>query len=174
MAATLEALRPSHVFALLGTTRARAREEARATGRETSYETVDYGLTMLLYTAIGAARPRFVYLSSAGVPDREPGNAYLRARYRVERALREGDLPFTIARPSIITGPDRDDPRPAERAGAVVIDGALAVVGALGGRRLRARYRSTTNTQLAAALIRVALDPACEGVTVESEDLRSA
>src|SRR5690606_39764381 len=58
------------------------------TGRETSYETVDYGLTMLLYTAIGAARPRFVYLSSAGVPDREPGNAYLRARYRVERALR--------------------------------------------------------------------------------------
>src|SRR5690606_6370677 len=114
MAAMLHERRPSHVFALLGTTKARAREETRATGREASYESVDYGLTMLLHRALGELRPRFVYLSSAGVPDREPRNAYLRARFRVERALREGAVPFTIARPSIITGPDRDDARPGE------------------------------------------------------------
>ena len=176
MTAALRAWRPTHVFALLGTTRARSRTEQRETGRETSYETVDYGLTMLLYRALdealGAVRPRFVYLSSAGLSDREPSNAYLRARYRVEQALRAGGLPFTIARPSIITGPDRDDPRPGERAGAVVLDGALALVGALGGKKLRDRYRSTSNTELAAALIRIALDPDCEGATVASEGLR--
>jgi nucleoside-diphosphate-sugar epimerase len=174
MAATLHERPPSHVFALLGTTKARAREESRATGRDASYESVDFGLTTLLHRALGELRPRFVYLSSAGVPDHEPRNAYLRARYRVERALHEGTVPFTIARPSIITGPDRDDARPGERAGARIIDGALGLVGALGGRKLRDRYRSTSNTQLAAALIRIALDPACEGAVVESEDLREA
>ena len=34
MRATMEAKRPTHVFALLGTTRARAREEKRVTGKE--------------------------------------------------------------------------------------------------------------------------------------------
>ncbi|MCA9622750.1 MAG: hypothetical protein KC731_27210 [Myxococcales bacterium] len=118
-------------------------------------------------------KPRFVYLSSAGVPAREPRRgSYLWARFAVEQALREGDVPYTIARPSIITGPDRDDARPGERAAAVVVDGTLGLLEVLGGKRLAARYRSTTNEVLAGALLRLALDPAASGTTVESEGLR--
>ena len=53
MQATLAAVRPAMVFALLGTTRARARHARRQRGR-VGYETVDYGLTMLLYAAAAA------------------------------------------------------------------------------------------------------------------------
>lgn len=174
MCDTIAAHRPTHVFALLGTTRARAREEKRASGHEAGYDEVDYGLTMLLYRAVEAHSPssRFVYLSSAGLSDREPSNAYLRARHRVESALRGGSVPFTIARPSIISG-ERDEPRLGEKVGAAMASGALAFAGALGAKKLRERYRPTTNTELAAALLRLAFDPAQEGAIVESEDLRA-
>jgi nucleoside-diphosphate-sugar epimerase len=173
MAATLRRFRPDAVFALLGTTRARARR-ASGHGGDQGYEAVDFGLTMLLYRAAEAseARPRFVYLSAAGVGE-GGGNSYLRARARVERALREGSLPYTVARPSFITGPDRDEFRLGERLAARMTDGLLAVVGLMGGRRLRERYRSTSNVILADALVRLAVDPAAVGRVVESEGLRN-
>lgn len=167
---TLRALRPTLVLALLGTTRARARGEGK--GAIEGYETVDYGLTMMLLAAARAcgSRPRFVYLSAAGLrPDTR--NPYMRVRVRVEQALREGELPYTIARPSIITG-ERDEPRAGERLAAGVIDGALQLAGMLGASRLRDRYRSTTNDRLAEGLVRVALDPAFVGRVAEGEDLR--
>ncbi len=169
---TLAQLRPDAVFALLGTTRGRAARAAQA-GRDEGYEAVDYGLTMLLYQAAeGSGRaPRFVYLSSAGVRE-SGGNGYLQVRARVERALREGPLPWIAARPSFITGPDRDEVRPGERIGARVVDGLLAVVGVLGGGRWRARYRSTTNVALAQALVRLAFDEGGVNRVVESEALR--
>jgi nucleoside-diphosphate-sugar epimerase len=172
MGVTLAALRPDLVFALLGTTRARARR-ARSMGRGEGYEEVDYGLTMLLLDAAehSGSRPRFVYLSSSGVRE-GLGNPYLAVRARVERALREGTLPYTVARPSFITGPDRDEFRAGERIVSRFVDGALAVAALLGGRRLRERYRSTSNVLLAEALVRVALDPELVGKVVESEALR--
>ncbi len=171
--ATLAALQPDMVFALLGTTRARARAARQQQGAAADYEAVDFGLTMLLYQAAVAdgSRPRFIYLSSAGVR-REGGNAYLRARARVELALREGPLPWIAARPSFITGPDREEFRAGERIGAAVADGVLRAVGWLGGRRWRERYRSTSSSVLAAALVRLALDPAVVNTVVESEGLR--
>jgi uncharacterized protein YbjT (DUF2867 family) len=173
MAVTLTALRPDLVFALLGTTRSRTRRARRERGGEEGYEAVDYGLTMLLYHAAerGGSRPRFIYLSSLGVRE-TGGNAYLAARGRVERELRAGRLPYTVARPSFITGPDRDEFRLGERLAARVVDGALSVAGRFGLRRLRDRYRSTTNVVLAAALVRLALDPAMARRVVESEGLR--
>jgi hypothetical protein len=42
----------------------------------------------------------------------------------------------------------------------------------LGARGLAARWRSTTSGTLAAALVRLALDPAAEGRVVESDELR--
>ncbi|WP_428261924.1 NAD(P)H-binding protein [Haliangium sp.] len=172
MQARLGALVPSHVFALLGTTRKRGRMAARE-GREESYESVDYGLAKLLMDAAVAtgAGPRFVYLSSAGVSARASG-AYMQARWRAEEALRGCGLPYLIARPSFITGSDRDEDRPGERVGAAVSDGLLAVAGLLGARRLRARYRSTSNQVLARALVARALDATTEAVVLESEDLR--
>src|SRR5690242_8066469 len=64
---SLETLAPSAVFALLGTTRARAKRDPEA-----SYEKVDYGLTTMLLRATKRAAPRarFVYLSSYGVSEK--------------------------------------------------------------------------------------------------------
>lgn len=169
MRATLERLRPTLVFALLGTTRARGRHAPA--GVEESYETVDYGLSVLLLEAATPCAPRFVYLSSAGVGPRARGD-YLSARWRVEQAIRASGLSHVIARPSFITGPDRDETRVGERVGAAMSDAALSVVGALGGRRLRDRYRSTTNVVLARALVRLALDRDAGDGVFESEQLR--
>jgi len=172
MAATLARVKPTIVFALLGTTRRRARKAAER-GATESYASVDHGLTRLLLDAAvtSGAQPRFVYLSAAGVRE-GTRNAYLDARARVERALRASGLPFVIARPSFVTGPDRDEPRPLERSAAIVADAALGLAARLGARRLAARWRSITGTALADALVRLALDPAAEGRIVEADALR--
>lgn len=167
MTETLDEVRPDQLFALLGTTRARGKQSGD------SYDSVDYGLTMLLARAARAstANPRFVYLSAAGVGPHARGG-YYRARFRAESELRELGIAFTIARPSFITGPDRDDGRLGERVGAALSDAALSVAGVLGARRLRDRYQSTTNTELAAGLLRIAGDPKAIDAVVESEALR--
>jgi uncharacterized protein YbjT (DUF2867 family) len=174
--ARLRAAAPALVFALLGTTKARMRAVAKAGGdaAEQSYETVDYGLTSLLLEACREACPqaRFVYLSSLGVEDREPSNRYLHARWKLEQELRASGQPFTIARPSFITGPDRDERRLLEAVGASLFDGALGVARLLGGRRLRGRYASTDAGELAVGLVRAALDPGAKGATLHSEALR--
>lgn len=172
LAARLRALAPTLVFALLGTTRARGRRAARAGAVET-YETVDYGLTRRLLDAAVAsgARPRFVYLSAAGVRD-GTSNAYLAARARLERELRASGLPFTIARPSFVSGPDREERRPLERAGAIAADAVLAVAARLGAREAAARWRSLTGAELADGLVRRAFDPAAAGRVLDAADLR--
>jgi nucleoside-diphosphate-sugar epimerase len=171
IAQTLERLRPTIVFALLGTTRARARSEGMAA--QQAYARIDFGLTKWLIDGCAKIepRPRFVYLSAVGVRE-DATNAYVAARARCEAALRDSDVPWTIARPSFITGSDREESRPMERIAATVGDGVLAVAGLLGGAKLRERYRSTDASTLAKGLVRVALDPAFERRVAQSEDLR--
>ncbi len=174
LTATLRELAPSIVFALLGTTRKRAKRAAAA-GTDPaaeSYEAIDYGLTAMLRRACEASGqgPRFVYLSAIGVSE-STGNPYMKARARIERELREGSLPYVIARPSFILG-DRDESRPGEKVGAGFVDGALAALGALGARKLRDRYASIDAAQLARALVRLGLDPSAEDVVVETDALR--
>lgn len=175
MTETLRRLAPDVVFALVGTTRARM--DRLASGAVdyavASYEEIDYGLPALLLQACVAAeiRPRYVYLSSAGVG---PGRSseYLAVRARVEQELRDSTIPFTIARPSFITGPDREEERPLEQLGATFADGALSVASVFGFGSLKQRWGSTTATVLAGALVRLALDPDAAGAVVESQDLR--
>ena len=174
MRETLRHREVTHVFALLGTTRARARRVERAGGdpAKETYEAVDYGLTAVLRRAAegSGARPRFVYLSSMGVRD-GTRNAYLAARARLERELRAGSLPYTIVRPSFIVG-ERDEVRAGEAVGAALGDGLLALLGASGARRLRDRYRSIRAEDLAEALVRLALDPAAADRVVAADELR--
>jgi nucleoside-diphosphate-sugar epimerase len=174
LTAALRGCAATQVYGLLGTTRARARAAERSGAAPADYERVDVGLTLMLLAAAQAAgnRPRFVYLSATGVRGPADGNAYMRARGRVEAAVRSSGLPFTIARPSFITGGDRDESRPMERVGAAVTDATLGLVGLLGGSRVRDRYRSTTNTALAAALVRSAADPRALDRVLDSEELR--
>lgn len=172
MTATMAQLAPTHVFALLGTTRSRAKA-AEGRGERSDYEAVDWGLTVMLLEAIERAgvKSKFIYLSSAGAGPSARG-AYLEVRHRVESRLRASSVPWVSARPSIITGEDRDEERPLERVAAVLGDGALSLAGALGAKGLRDRYRSTTNVVLASALVRIALDPSKKNEVVESEALR--
>lgn len=171
MTNALSALQPTHVFSLLGTTRAR-RKEAAARGAVETYETVDFGLTAILIRAAVASgsSPRFVYLSSMGVGE-GASNAYLAARWRVESLLRESGLPFTIVRPSFITGPDRDEARPLERAGAAIANTVAGFARAVGARQLGGRLRSVTGAELADALVRHAFDRASENSLIRAEEL---
>jgi nucleoside-diphosphate-sugar epimerase len=159
MTATLGRLQPDLVFALLGTTRARVRRAEQ--GRGEGYESVDYGLTRLLLDAVVSAAPgsRFVYLSSLGVREGSR-NPYLAVRARLEGELRRSGLPHVIARPAFVTGPDREESRPAERIAAAVVDGGLALAGRLGGRGLQRRYASMDAATLARGLVRAAMQPA--------------
>lgn len=156
----LEELRPSLVFALLGTTSARAREEAGA-----SYETVDYALTHMLMqaTRAAAADALFVYVSAMGARE-DTRNEYLRVRGRIERELRESGLRHHVIRPAFISGDDREESRPTERRAARMIDGMLGVARILGARGLYDRYATLSGNELARGMVRLAL-AGQEGVT---------
>jgi len=170
-AATFQRRPPRLVFALLGTTRKRMAREGG------DYQSIDFGLTRLAIEAAAAtelARKyidfRFVYLSSIGV-DPDTRNPYLKARADAEACLKSSGLPHTIARPSIILG-DRDETRPGEAIAGAVARAALGLLGALGARRLRDTYTSTTAPVLAEALVRLSLNPAWAGKVAEGADLR--
>jgi len=174
MAETMARIKPGYVFALLGTTRARARQVARK-GRDPgteSYQAVDYGLTAMLVMAAraGGSSPCFVYLSAAGVKDNSR-LAYYAARAKAEALLRESGLRYVIARPGIITGPGRDEFRLAERLAGILVDGILTVPAILGAKKLKARYGSITNTELAHSLVRLARDQAAADKIFESAAL---
>ncbi len=172
MHATLDRIRPTHIFALLGTTRARARRSANADERARPYETVDYGLTALLIRAAVASEvaPRFVYLSSMGA-DARSRNAYIQVRGRIEHELRDSGLRYLVARPSFITGPDRPERRRLERIAARAVNVAVRLLGVVRMGRLGARARSIDATTLADSMIDLALDPATENRVVERDEL---
>ena len=174
MTARFADLEPDLVFALLGTTRSRQVRERRqgVSVEANSYERVDYGLTVMLLEAMcaSAAEARFVYLSSAGAGGGR--SAYLQARQRVEQKLAESSAAWTVARPSFITGPDREEGRPMERLGAAMTDCTVALAGLFGAHRVRERYRSASADELAAALLHWARSPEGARRILESEELR--
>lgn len=168
--ALVQSTTPTLVFGLLGITRASAKREAKRTGDDApTYMSVDFGLTAMAINATAAHAPaaRFVYLSSIGTSASASG-AYLEARWRTEQHLRASGLAHTIVRPSIIAG-DRDETRLGEEVAATVGAGVLGVLGALGARRLKARYSPRTNEELAAGMVRAALYPPSEHHVLESE-----
>jgi uncharacterized protein YbjT (DUF2867 family) len=113
---------------------------------------------LLLEAARTAAQPpRFIYLSSIGADPAARGS-YLKVRGEAEAAIRDSGLSYLIARPSFVTGADREEGRPGERIAAALTDGAVAAMGLLGARGLRARYRSMTGAELAAGLVARGVD----------------
>jgi uncharacterized protein YbjT (DUF2867 family) len=171
--AALAAHKPELVFSCIGVTRASAKRDQIGDGANI-YQEVDVRLNGMLLDAVTAAglTPRFVYLSSVGASE-SARSKYLASRANAEAAVTASGLPYTIARPSFISGPGRDAGRPGERAAAAVGDGLLAVAGVLGARRLRDRYRSIDNVELARALIAAALDPACAGQVLAGDRLQA-
>jgi uncharacterized protein YbjT (DUF2867 family) len=170
---TLRTTQPRVIFGLLGTTRHKAKTE----GIEGAiYEKIDYGLTaMLMRAAIAAGgHPRFVYLSALGVGQRPPRGAYMRARWQIERELADSPLPWVVARPTFISGTDREESRPGERVGTVVVDGLLKAFGAIGAGKLARRFQSQTGAELAQSMVRLAYDPAAANRVFEGAALHDA
>jgi NADH dehydrogenase len=62
------------------------------------------GTQRVVTAAIEAGVRRFVHLSVLGVVD-DPRLAYLRSRWRGERAVRESSLDWVVLRPSLLFGP---------------------------------------------------------------------
>ncbi len=168
--AALTAKRPTHVFCTIGTTRKSARVEGIG---DAIYDKVDFGLTRLLLEACTTLEhpPRFVYVSSQGTSAKAPG-AYLRARWRAEEAVRASGLPYTIARPPIVTGPGRDEPRPLERFGAAVMGVIAGIGGALGAHRFASRYRATDAAELSYGLVHAGFNYTTINRVLEAEELR--
>ena len=168
MRKTLQREEPDLLFYLIGTTRARDRKS----NEDNSYEAIDYGLFKLLLDACGeaGAEPRVVYLSAIGVRS-SARSAYYRVRWRAEEKLRDSGLAYLIARPAMITGPNRDEIRVLERAGGMLADVASGGLRLIGASRLADRYRSRTNVELATALVEHALEPESAQVVLEGEEL---
>ena len=173
LTATFEREKPQVIFATLGTTRVRAKAEGR--DAEASYRAIDYGLSaMLIRAAVRSGhRPRYVYLSAMMITDKST-NPYMKARADVERELRASGLPFTIIRPAIISGEDREDSRPGERFAAHAGDAVLGALAFFGAKKLRDRYASLDARTLAEGMVAAALDPAAEGKELEPDALRKA
>lgn len=172
LADSLERWQPTHVFALLGTTRSRARE-ARSHGHDDSYETVDYGLTSMLLRALQMTKrnARFIYLSSLGVNERTR-NPYLAVRWRMESEIRASSLPYVIARPAFVTGSDREEFRFGERSVALASDALLQLAGLVGQKSVRDRFSSLTGRELARAMVAAALDDRYTNTILEAAELR--
>lgn len=173
--ATLEQLAPTQVWALVGTTKSRGKGGGSTSAVADTYEAVDYGLSVLLLEAALAcgSSPRFVYLSAMGA-DGRPANAYMDVRKRVEAAVRGSGLPFMFARPAIVSGPDREESRPTERAASRVLDAGLGLLGALGAKQLVQRYASFTGGELARAMVALACGQNERELVAETEQLRTA
>ena len=126
---------------------------------DASQTTIDQGLTLMALGAARTASPEagVIYLSALGASS--TGNEYLRVRATVEAALVSGPNPFTVVRPSFITGSDRDESRPGERIGAVLGDAVCAVLRLVGSRRRAARLASITGAELAQLLVELAGRP---------------
>jgi nucleoside-diphosphate-sugar epimerase len=171
LAEALEDARPTHVFCLIGSS-AGSRKEAPGLGRADSYVQVDEALSRMLMKACQARspRPHFLYLSSLGA-DR-PRGAYLAARHAVETALAASGLDHSIARPSILTGDDRPEARPAELLSGRLVDGALGALAALGWESPQARLGPMTGETLARALLRLAEQAGPGRRIVEAPELR--
>lgn len=171
MLAAITEHRPTHLFALLGTTRARAARE----GIASPYETVDYGLTKLLLDAANESGhgPRFIYLSALGARE-GTSNPYLAVRGRLERELQASRLPFLIVRPAFITGSDREESRPSERAVSIALDATLKGLAAIGLGAPQRKYGSLTGTQLAEGLTSLALSARDARTTADVAAIRGA
>ena len=172
MVHTLSTLQPTHVFSLLGTTRARRRESATR-GATESYEAIDFGLTAMLIRAAVASgsKPRFVYLSSLG-----------RSRAHVEPVPRGAVAGGIVAAREWACRTSSHD-RPSSRVPGAMNPGlwsvwarplwnALASVARVAGAaRLADSMRSLTGAELAEGLVRYAFDASVENATVGSDEL---
>jgi uncharacterized protein YbjT (DUF2867 family) len=158
-AALVDALRGcSTVLQLIGTMKKRF-----ASGD--TYETSDVGTTRHLVEAASEAGVlHFVLLSSAGAG--RPMGAYLKAKAEAERLVTHSSMAWTIVRPGAFVGEDRL-PQIFGHLGGVNPPGAKLLT----RLPLMSALRPIHLDQLAAVLLRVALDGAPTSTVLEGQNL---
>jgi uncharacterized protein YbjT (DUF2867 family) len=147
-----EELRADHVFCALGTT-------IRKAGSQAKFREVDceYPLRLARLARAGGAR-HFSIVSALGASRSSPF-FYSRVKGEVEEGLRSMGWPsLAIFRPSVIAG-DRGESRPLERVSQQLL------------RLAPATWRSVAATDIAAAMLAVALVSPPGVTVVESRDI---
>jgi uncharacterized protein YbjT (DUF2867 family) len=96
---------------------------------------------VVLLSSVGAGRPR---------------GAYLQAKATAEAIVRDSGIAYTIVRPSMFVGEEHQPPK---------------LIVALADRFAPASYRPIRLEQLAAAILRVALERAPLGAVLEGDAL---
>jgi uncharacterized protein YbjT (DUF2867 family) len=147
-----EELRADHVFCALGTT-------IRKAGSQAKFREVDceYPLRLARLARAGGAR-HFSIVSALGASRSSPF-FYSRVKGEVEEGLRSMGWPsLAIFRPSVIAG-DRGESRPLERMSQQLL------------RLAPATWRSVAATDIAAAMLAVALVSPPGVTVVESRDI---
>jgi uncharacterized protein YbjT (DUF2867 family) len=150
--AVREELRADHVFCALGTT-------IRKAGSQAKFREVDceYPLRLARLARAGGAR-HFSIVSALGASRSSPF-FYSRVKGEVEEGLRSMGWPsLAIFRPSVIAG-DRGESRPLERMSQQLL------------RLAPATWRSVAATDIAAAMLAVALVSPPGVTVVESRDI---
>jgi uncharacterized protein YbjT (DUF2867 family) len=145
-------LAADHVFCALGTTRRKA-------GSKERFRRVDleYPLRLAQIARAGGAR-HFSLVSAMGASRSSPF-FYSRVKGELEKSLRDLDWPsLAIFRPSVIAG-DRQESRPGERVGERLL------------RMAPARWRPVEASDIAAAMVRVALKEPPGLTIIESSDI---
>ena len=129
-------------FCALGTT-------IRKAGSQEAFRVVDHDSVVALASAARTAgADTFLHVTAMGA---DPGSRlfYNRVKGETERDVSEVGIARTVAfRPSILDGA-RDESRPAEQAGLMMMRAVAPLLG---------RYRPTRAVDVAAAMVRVALD----------------
>ena len=88
----------------------------------------------------------------------QSSNRYLQARADVEAYIQKTSFSWLIARPSFISGPDREENRIMERMGSVAGDAVLSIISFFGIQTPYQQYGTLSAAELAFGLIELSLD----------------
>jgi len=147
-----EKLRANHVFCTLGTT-------IRKAGSKVKFRLVDYEYPLRLAQLSRMNDAHHFSIVSALGASRSSPFFYSRVKGEVEQALRAMRWPsLAIFRPSVIAG-ERGESRPLERASEHLL------------RLAPATWRPVAASDIAAAMVAVALESPPEVTVVESRDI---
>jgi len=176
MSNTLARIKPTIVFALLGShkSRMRTKRNRRPNPFVDSYEAVDYGLNVMLARAAASAgsNPRLVFISSVNAKEKT-GNDFYKTRWQTEEFIKKTRLPYTIVRSPAIKNGGRTDSRSKKEDVKVMLkDGLYALAGVGGASKIEKRLTSISNENIADALFKAAFSPNCSNKILLPEDYR--
>jgi uncharacterized protein YbjT (DUF2867 family) len=168
---SLSELAPTHIFHLAGSTHARAKAEGlKLSASATDLELFEHLLHAALQLEVA---PRFTYLSSRGAAPRSR-SAYLRVRHQCEQRLIASGLPYTIARPGLITGPGRSPSRPGENFAAALLRPLATGFELIGLGGTGALLRPFNAEEAAFGLVHAGFNYTTIGRVLQADELRYA